>query len=82
LAKTSLPVKSPHWRTLLDDDVAVIVWRKNLQPNPKDNGGQNLVYHNKGLIAERGQSWVCWGDLHTEYLKTEDLRAYLNKLKD
>jgi hypothetical protein len=32
--------------------------------------------------AEGGQKWVCWGDLRTEYLKTEDLRAYLKNLKD
>ena len=36
----------------------------------------------KGLIAEGGHKWVCWGDLRTEYLKTDDLRAYLKNLKD
>lgn len=82
LAVTSLPAKSPHWRTMLDGEVDVIVWHKTLKPDPKDNASHILVYHNKGLIAERGQSWVCWGDLRTEYIKTEDLRAYLNTLKD
>jgi hypothetical protein len=82
LGKTSLPAKSPHWKTLLDDEVIVVVWHKTLKPDPKDNDGQILAYYNKGLISERGQSWVCWGDLRTEYIKTQDLRAYLNRLKD
>ena len=63
LAMTSLPAKSPYWKTMLDDEVDVIVWHKALKPDPKDNAGHILVYHNKGLISERGQSWVCWGDL-------------------
>src|SRR5690349_1900624 len=70
LAMTSLPAKSPSWRYLLDVKVDVIVWHKTLKPDPKDNAGQILVYHNKGLISERGRSWVCWGDLRTEYVKT------------
>jgi hypothetical protein len=82
LAKTSLPAKSPYWRSWFVNDAFVIVWHKTLTPDPKDNAGDILVYHDKGLIAERGQSWVCWGDLRTEYIKTEDLRAYLSKLKD
>ena len=82
LAMTSLPAKSPYWKTMLDDEVDVIVWHKTLKPVPKDNAGHILAYHNKGLIAERGQSWVCWGDLRNEYIKTEDLRAYLNNLKN
>jgi hypothetical protein len=82
LALTSLPAKSPYWKTILDDEVDVIVWHKTLKPDPKDNAGHILVYHNKGLISKRGQSWVCWGDLRTEYIKTEYLRAYLKSLKD
>lgn len=82
LAMTSLPGKSPYWRSWFDNDAMVIVWHKTLKPDPKDNAGRILVYHNKGLIAERGQSWVCWGDLRTEYIKTEDLRDYLQKHKE
>ena len=82
LAMTSLPAKSPYWKVMLDDDVDVIVWHKTLKPDPKDNAGQILVYHNKGLIATMGRTWVCWGDLRTEYIKTEDLRDYLNNLKE
>jgi hypothetical protein len=61
LAKTSLPVKSPHWKKMLVDEVDVIVWHKDLKPEPKENGGDILVYHNKGRIAQRGQSWVLLG---------------------
>ncbi len=82
LALTSLPAASPYWRYLLDEELIVVVWHESLKPNPKDNADHILAYYNKGLISERGQSWVCWGDLRAEYVKTEDLRAYLNKLKN
>jgi hypothetical protein len=82
LAKTSLPAQSPYWKYMLDDQQFVIVWDRTLKPDPKDNAGRILVYHNKGLIATQGQSWVCRGDLRTEYIKTEDLRAYLDYLKN
>jgi len=82
LEKTSLPVTSPYWRSWFADDAMVIVWHKNLKPDPKDNARHILAYHDKGLIAEGGHKWVCWGDLRTEYLKTEDLRAYVKSIKD
>ncbi len=67
---------------MLDGGVYVIVWHKSLQSNPNENARQILVYHNKGLIAEKGQSWVCWGDLRTEYIKTDDLRLYLQNFQN
>src|SRR5262245_7557232 len=82
LAFTSLPALRPYWKQMLDDEVDVIVWHKTLKPDPKDNAGHVLAYHNKGLISQGGRSWVCWGDLRTEYIKTEDLREYLRSLKD
>ncbi|HEV3386513.1 MAG TPA: hypothetical protein VG097_16980 [Gemmata sp.] len=82
LGQTSLPLKSPYWKKMLDDEVDVIVWHKNLKPDPKDNAGRILAYHNKGLISSMGQTWVCWGDLRTEYIKTEELRNYLENRKD
>jgi hypothetical protein len=82
LEKTPLPARSPYWRSWFVNDAMVIVWHKSLKPDPKDNAAHILVYHSKGLIAERGQSWVCWGDLRTEYIKTKDLRTYLNNLKN
>jgi hypothetical protein len=81
LALTSLPAKSPYWKLMLDEEVDVIVWHKSLNPDPRANAKDILAYHNKGLISQRGQTWVCWGDLRTEYIKTEDLRAYLKNLK-
>ena len=82
LAKTSLPATSPYWKYELDEELIVIVWDNTLKPNPKQNADRILAYYNKGLISEQGRSWVCWGDLRTEYIKTDDLRAYLQKLKD
>ena len=80
LALTSLATKSPYWKYQLDEELIVIVWHKTLKPDPKDNADHIVAYYNKGLISEQGRSWVCWGDLRTEYIKTEDLRAYLVKL--
>jgi hypothetical protein len=83
LASTSLPLKNPHWwKAQLDSEADVIVWPKDLKPDPKDNGHVLLCYHNKGLDAERGRMWVCWGDLRTGWITPEDLRACLNELKD
>jgi hypothetical protein len=82
LALTSMPAKSPYWRHTLDTEVYIVVWHKTLRPNPRENSDHILVYHNKGLIAEQGRSWVCWGDLRTEYIKTEKLQKYLKSLKD
>ena len=82
LARTSLPQESPYWRWELEHDVFVMVWPKDLQPDPKDNAGVILAYHNKGLLAELGRVWVCWGDLRTEYIKTEELRARLQADKE
>jgi hypothetical protein len=77
LAETSLPQQTPHWREVLDIEADVIVWPKDLNPDPKDNAGVILVYQNKGLYAELGHNWVCWGDLRTEYITTEELHAHL-----
>lgn len=82
LAMTTLPAKSRYWKAMLDDEVDVMVWHKTLKPDPKDNAGQILAYHNKGLIATMGHTWVCWGDLRTEYIKTEDLQNYLKNRQD
>jgi hypothetical protein len=80
LAQTSV-AQSGYWKWALEEEVVVIVWRKDLRPDPEDNGDVILAYHNKGLIAELGRVWVCWGDLRTEYVKTDDLRARLETVE-
>jgi hypothetical protein len=77
LAETSLPVQSPYWKVMLDAGTNVIVWHDNLKPDPKDNAGVILVYHNRGLLAWLGRHWVCWGDLRTEYITNRKLQASL-----
>src|SRR4051794_7926643 len=47
LAKTSLPKRFPYWKQVLNDGTIVIVWHKRLKPEPKDNAGLILAYHNK-----------------------------------
>jgi hypothetical protein len=82
LARTSLPLKYPHWwKAQLEIEADVIVWPKDLKPDPKENARFILAYHNKGLDAEMGRMWVCWGDLRTEWITPEELQDNLNKLK-
>ncbi len=79
LAITSLAVKYPHWwKSQLEIGAEVIVWPKDLKPDPKENARILLVYHNKGLDAELGRIWICWGDLRTGWITPEELQ---NKLK-
>jgi hypothetical protein len=82
LVKTSLVQQFPSWKQILDDEAIIIVWHKNLKPNPRGNAGLILAYHNKGLYAQLGHVWVCWGDLRTEYITREDLQAELQKHAD
>jgi hypothetical protein len=77
LRKTSLPQQRPYWEMEMRDGVFVVVWHKDLKPDPKDNADRILAYHNKGLLARLGHVWVCWGDLRTEYITSEELAARL-----
>jgi hypothetical protein len=80
LGKTSLPTKNPHWwKAQLDNEADVIVWPANLKRQPKDNRHTILCYHNKGLDAESGKIWVCWGDLRTGWITRDELQVQLNK---
>ena len=83
LSVTSLPLKYPQWWTeLLALDADVIVCPNNLKPDSKDNGHVILCYHSKGLDAERGRMWVCWGDLRTEPIPLEALNEHLKKQRN
>lgn len=77
LAKTPLPKISPYWKVALETGTYVILWPKNLKADPKDNANVILAYHNQGLLASMGRVWVCWGDLRTEYITSEELRTHL-----
>jgi len=81
LAESSLPRQSPYWKMMIDGGTNVVVWHDDLQPNPRDNAHVILAYHNKGLLASLGRHWVCWGDLRTEYIKDDQLRATLEAAK-
>jgi len=77
LSQTSLPLKSPYWKQMLDRGLIVVVWRQDLKPDPKENAALILAYYNKGLFSRLGRLWVCWGDLRMEYAKTEEVRGKL-----
>jgi len=81
LAETSLPRQSPYWKVMIDSGTNVVVWHDDLKPDPKDNADLILAYHNRGMLAWLGRHWVCWGDLRTEYITTQQLRAKLHKIE-
>jgi hypothetical protein len=78
LSQTSLPIRSPYWKAMLDSGTNVIVWHDDLKSNPSDNASVVLAYHNRGLLAWLGHQWVCWGDLRTEYIPSKELRGKLH----
>lgn len=75
LAETSLPQRNPSWRASAEP--VVILWRGDLKPDPKDNARVILAYHNAGLFSQFGNTWVLWGDLHTEFIKRSTLPELL-----
>ena len=54
-----------------------MAWPRNWKSNPKDNSTHVLAYYTAGLISEVGRNWVLWGDLRTEYLSKDRLKAAL-----
>lgn len=82
LARTSLPLKYPRWWVdQLNLEADAIVRPKNMKSDPKENGSLILAYHNKGLEAERGRIWVCWGDLRTGWITSDELQQNLERQK-
>src|SRR5689334_3835130 len=77
LAQTSLALQSRVWRE--SARTMVFLWPQNLQTDPKSNAGVLLAYYPVGLFNRLGRVWVCWGDLRTEHMREQDLRAHLRK---
>jgi hypothetical protein len=75
LARTSLPLKVHHWRYLIQAGNVVVIWNRDLLPDPGHNANRVLVYHNQGLLAAFGHKWACWGDLRTEYASNAKIRS-------
>jgi hypothetical protein len=69
LAQTSLAVRSPYWKVMLDSGTNVLVWHDDLRPNPMENADVILAYHNRGLLAWLGRQWVCWRSTHRIYAR-------------
>ncbi len=78
IEKTSFGLRLRYWEPALRNGSIVIVWHNNLQANPRDNANLILAYHNRGLLADMGRQWVCWGDLRTEYISSRRLEAILS----
>ena len=77
LAQTSLPATMPGWRQTAAP--VKILWRDDLNIDPKENADVLLLYYEGGMFSKLGRVWVCWGDLRTEYIPVSDLRARLAK---
>ena len=50
LSQTSLPRKSRYWKQMMDKHTVIIVWHKNLKPDPKDNAGLNTGRSYQGTL--------------------------------
>jgi hypothetical protein len=61
LEKTSLPAKSPYCGLGLSIMPWSLFGTRNLNPNPRDNAGHILAYHDKGLIAKGGKKMGLLG---------------------
>jgi hypothetical protein len=81
LQGTSLPLTAPQDVGLVKNGPYVVVWPRDLNPDPKKNGSRILVY-TRGGPARRGWVWVCWGDFRTEYMPGEQFDAVLQAGKN
>ena len=78
LGQTPLGARLRYWKPTVQNGSIVVVWHDHLSAKPSDNRDVVLAYHNRGLLAEMGHQWVCWGDLRTEYISSKRLREVLH----
>jgi hypothetical protein len=82
LARTSISARYRYRQEELHSGRVVVIWPHDLKPGPRDNGHRILAYVTGGLISWFGRNWVLWGDLRTEYLSAEKLKAALHGTQD
>ena len=68
-------LKMPYRRTMLEERVFVVVWQRDLDPNPEVNRKQVLAYDNSSLLSRFGKVWVCRGDLRIERMSEREMLA-------
>ncbi|HEU5334486.1 MAG TPA: hypothetical protein VFU27_00905 [Terriglobales bacterium] len=76
LAHTTLAARSHVWRQTASG--VVLLWPRQLSPEPKDNSNVLLAYWNAGLYNRLGKVWVCWGDLRTQRMSKSELGKQLS----
>lgn len=74
LATTSLTKDFPHALETIDNGAIAVNWPKDLPARRADNADKILAYHNAGVLTWFG-SYVCHGDLSTEYVSWSTVRA-------
>jgi hypothetical protein len=65
----------PYRRDILEHELYVIVWHKDLDPNPAANRDRILAYENGTILSRLGWIWVCRGDLTIERMNSAEVRA-------
>lgn len=60
---------------MLETGAFVVVWQKDLAPNPAANGDRILAYNAAGILPRLGLIWACRGDLRIERIRGQDLPA-------
>jgi hypothetical protein len=68
-------LRMPYRKGVLERGTFVVLWQKDLDPNPAANGGRVLAYSNGGMLAWLGLVWGCRGDLRVERLAREEILA-------
>ena len=69
----------PYRRGVLEDRLFVVVWPRDLDPNPERNPSRILAYDHGSLLSRLGIVYVCRGDLRTERVAGDELRELQNR---
>jgi hypothetical protein len=72
-------LKMPYRRMELERGIFVVVWQDDLAADPSMNRDRVLAYHDSGLLARFGRTWVLRGNLRTEYMDRDDLSALVRE---
>ena len=66
-------LRMPSRKAMLEDEVFVVVWQQDLDPNPLANRHRVLAYDNGSLFSRLGWIWVCRGDLRIERMSARQI---------
>ena len=66
-------LRMPYRRKILEDGLFVVVWHRDLDPDPAANRDRILAYDNGSLFARLGLIWACRGDLRIDRIRAAEI---------